>query len=78
MSTYHYYYIIYADYDLSNSSRSKSCLEIKLIISVKVNEAKLFFDLTGFEPRTLDLQPSILTTRPQRPFSKQCYITNMR
>ena len=35
-----------------NSSRSKSCFEIKLIISVNITEAKLFFDLTGFEPRT--------------------------
>ena len=35
---------------LSNNSRSKSCFEIKLIISVNIIEAKLFFDLTGFEP----------------------------
>ena len=42
----------YADYDLSNNSRSKSCFEIKLIISVNIIEAKLFFDMTGFEPRT--------------------------
>ena len=28
------------------------CFEIKLIISVNIIEAKLFFDLTGFEPWT--------------------------
>ena len=27
------------------------CFEIQLIISVNITEAKLFFDLTGFEPR---------------------------
>ena len=52
LSTYHYYKIIYADYDFSNSARSKSSFEIQLIISVNVTEAKLFFALTGFEPRT--------------------------
>ena len=31
---------------------SKSCFEIQLIISVNITEAKLFIDLTGFEPRT--------------------------
>ena len=52
VSTYHYYNIIYADYDLSNNSRSKSCFEIKLIFLVNIIEAKLFFDLTGFKPLT--------------------------
>ena len=42
----------YVKYDISNSSRSKSCFEIQLIVSVNITEAKLFFDLTGFEPRT--------------------------
>ena len=47
-----YYNIIYADYDFSNSSRSKSSFEIELIISVNITKAKLSFDLTGFKPRT--------------------------
>ena len=29
-----------------------SCFEIQFIISVNINEAKLCFDLGGFEPRT--------------------------
>ena len=45
-------YYQYADYDLSNNSRSKSCFEIKLIISVNIIEGKIIFDLTGFETRT--------------------------
>ena len=52
LSIYHYYNIIHADYDFSNSSRSKSSFEIQLIFSVNITEAKLFFDLTGFESRT--------------------------
>ena len=36
----------------ANSSRSKSCFEIQLIISINITEAKLFFYSTGFEPRT--------------------------
>ena len=42
VSTYHYYKSYNANYDLCNSSRSKSCFEIQLIISVNINEAKLF------------------------------------
>ena len=45
-------YYQYADYDLSNNSRSKSCFEIILIFSVNIIESKLFFDLTRFEPWT--------------------------
>ena len=43
---------MHADYELSNSSRSKSCFEIQLFNSVDITEAKLFFDLMRFEPRT--------------------------
>ena len=37
---------------LITQARSKSCFEIKVIISVNIIEAKLFYDLTGFEPWT--------------------------
>ena len=55
-------------------------LKFNLLFQLNITEAKLFFDMTGFEPRTsgsADLQYSILTTRPQRPLTDQCYITNM-
>ena len=63
---------------LSNRSRSKSCFEIQFFISVNLTEAKLFLTRQDLIPGLLDLQSSILTTRPQRPLTDQCYITSMR